>query len=188
MAEATSEKKSIPALTSLIGQSFPGQVLSSHNALGDETLVIQRERMLDVFQFLKSDSRCRFNLMVDVTAVDYLPATPRFEVVYHLKSIPLKHRLRIKVPLEERAAEVDTISNLWVAADWYEREVFDMYGITFKGHPKMKRLLMYEGFEGHPLRKDYAKGMTQPLVEMRPVKERYNYGETYRPVTQPIKN
>ena len=99
-----------------------------------------------------------------------------------------EHRLRIKVPLEEKAAEVDTISALWVAADWYERECFDMYGITFKGHPNLKRLLMYEGFEGYPLRKDYPKGLSQPLVEMRPVKERYNYGDTYQPVKQPVKN
>jgi len=188
MAEATTEKAAKPAVTSLVEQTFAGQVLSSHNALGDETIVIKRDKMLDIFQFLKTDSRCQFNLMIDATAVDHLPATPRFEVVYHLKSIPLKHRLRIKVPLEEQAAEVDTISQIWVAADWYEREVFDMYGITFKGHPNLKRLLMYEGFVGHPLRKDYAKGMTQPLVEMRPVKERYNYGETYNPVTQPVKN
>ncbi|HEX7927713.1 MAG TPA: NADH-quinone oxidoreductase subunit C [bacterium] len=182
------DQASKPALTALVEQSFAGQVLSSHAKLGDETIVIKRDRMLDIFQFLKTDARCQFNLMVDVTAVDLLPATPRFEVVYHLKSIPLKHRIRIKVPIEEKAPEVDTISNLWVAADWYEREVFDMYGITFKGHPNLKRLLMYEGFEGYPLRKDYTKGLAQPLVEMRPVKERYNYGETYKPVTQPVKN
>jgi NADH-quinone oxidoreductase subunit C len=182
------EEKTVPALTGLIEQTFAGQVLSHHRQHGDETLVIRREKMLDIFAFLKTDARCQFNLMVDVTAVDHHPAAPRFEVVYHLKSIPLKHRLRIKVPLEEQAAEVDTISALWVAADWYERECFDMYGIAFKGHPNLKRLLMYEGFEGYPLRKDYPKGLAQPLVEMRPVKERYNYGDFYKPVTRPVKN
>jgi NADH-quinone oxidoreductase subunit C len=184
MADATSK----PAVTALVEQSFAGKVIGSHQQHGDETIVIKREGMLDIFTFLKTDARCKFNLMIDVTAVDHLPARPRFEVVYHLKSIPLKHRLRIKVPIEDKGAEVDTISKLWVAADWYEREVFDMYGILFKGHPNLKRLLMYEGFEGYPLRKDYAKGMAQPLVDMRPVKERYNYGESYKPVTQPTKN
>lgn len=177
-----------PALTALIEQTFADQVLGSHQQHGDETIILKRERMLDVFRFLKTDPRCQFNLMIDVTAVDRLPAQPRFEVVYHLKSIPLKHRLRIKIPVAESAAEVDSISGLWVAADWYEREVFDMYGITFKGHPNLKRLLMYEGFEGHPLRKDYPKGLVQPLVEMRPVKERYDYGERYKPVVRPVQN
>ena len=182
------ESKTVPALTGLIQQTFAGSVLSAHQQHGDETVVLRREGMLDVFRFLKTDARCQFNLMVDVTAVDHHPATPRFEVVYHLKSIPLQHRLRLKVPLKEKAAEVDTISGLWVAADWYERECFDMYGITFKGHLNLKRLLMYDGFEGYPLRKDYEKGLTQPLVPMRPVKERYSYGEFYKPVTPPVKN
>jgi NADH-quinone oxidoreductase subunit C len=180
MAEAVApeqaQQPSVPGLTRLLQETFPGAVQTFHHQHGDETVVIGRERMLDLFAFLKNDSRCRFNLMVDVTAVDHLPRRPRFEVVYHLKSIPLRHRLRVKVPIEESAAEVDSIHALWVAADWYERECFDMYGIRFKGHPNLKRLLMYEGFEGYPLRKDYPKGQAQPLVEMRPVKERYSYG------------
>ena len=169
-------------MSALIQHTFPQAVLGQHCQHGDETLLIARGPMLQVFQFLRDDPRCQFNLMVDVTAVDYLPRTPRFEVVYHLKSIPLKHRLRVKVPLQEGQEEVDSISGLWVAADWYERECYDMYGIQFKGHPNLKRLLMYEGFQGHPLRKDYEKGLAQPLVEMRPVKERYQYGDRYQPV------
>jgi len=179
---------SVPALTRLLQESFPNAVLGHHQQHGDETVVIARAGMLEVFGFLKNDSRCRFNLMIDATAVDHLPRQPRFEVVYHLKSIPLKHRIRLKVPIEDGAAEVDSIAGLWVAADWYERECFDMYGIRFKGHPNLKRLLMYEGFEGHPLRKDYPKGQAQPLVDMRPVKERYSYGDFYKPVAQPAKN
>ena len=88
----------------------------------------------------------------------------RFEVVYHFASIPLKHRLRVKVPVEESKPEIDTVTTLWGGADWFEREIWDMFGIKFTGHPNLKRILMYEGFEGHPLRKDYPVTQRQPLV------------------------
>ena len=177
-----------PALTALLQQTFPGLVKGWHKQHGDETVVIGRERMLDVFKFLRDDARCQFNLMIDLTATDDRRRQIRFEVVVHLKSIPLKHRLRLRIPVEESSAEVDSISHLWVAADWYEREAYDMYGIRFKGHPNLKRLLMWEGFDGFPLRKDYEKGRVQPLVPMRAVKERYDYGERYEPVKAPTQN
>jgi NADH-quinone oxidoreductase subunit C len=177
-----------PPLTALLRQTFAAQVQGWHKQHGDETVVLGRERMGDVFKFLRDDPRCQFNLMVDLTATDDLKRVPRFEVVVHLKSIPLKHRLRLRIPVTGTVPEVDSISGLWVAADWYERECYDMYGIHFKGHPNLKRLLMWEGFEGHPLRKDYEKGHVQPLVPMRPVKERYDYGERYDPVRTPPQN
>jgi NADH-quinone oxidoreductase subunit C len=177
-----------PAVTALLQQTFAGAVKGWHKQHGDETVVIGRERMLDVFKFLRDDARCQFNMMIDLTATDDLDRTPRFEVVVHLKSIPLKHRLRVRIPVDAATPEVDTISFLWVAADWYERECYDMYGIIFKGHPYLKRLLMWEGFEGYPLRKDYEKGHVQPLVPLRPVKERYDYGERYDPVRPRIHN
>ena len=94
------------------------------------------------------------------------PAVPsaRFEVVYHFYSHALKHRFRLKVPVEEGAAEVDSLTSLWASADWFEREVWDMYGIRFRGHPNLKRILMYSQFEGHPLRKDYPVNRRQPLI------------------------
>lgn len=171
-----------PALTALLLEQFGERVLGHHAQHGDETVSIRREGMLDVFGFLKRDPRCAFELMIDLTAVDYLPRRPRFEVVYHLKSLSLNHRLRVKVPVEEEAAEVDSIRELWIAADWYERECHEMYGIGFKGHPNLSPLLLYEGFQGHPLRKDYVKGRQHPLVPLRPVKERYDYGERFEPV------
>ena len=92
-------------------------------------------------------------------------ATPeRFEVVYHFFSLPLKQRIRLKVPVPEAQPEVDSLTPLWASADWYEREVWDMYGIRFRGHPNLKRILMYESFEGHPLRKDYPVNKRQPLI------------------------
>lgn len=177
-----------PLLTALLQQTFPGRLIGWHKQHGDETVVLGRERMLEVFTFLRDDPRCQFNLMIDLTATDDRRRVPRLELVVHLKSIPLKHRLRVRIPVAEATPEVDSITGLWVAADWYERECYDMYGIRFKGHPNLKRLLMWEGFEGHPLRKDYEKGRVQPLVPMRPVKERYDYGERYEPVRTPAPN
>ncbi len=92
-------------------------------------------------------------------------STPsRFVVVYHFFSMLLKHRLRLEVPVEEADAEVDSLTSLWAGADWLEREVWDMFGIRFRGHPNLKRILMYEEFVGHPLRKDYAVNRRQPLI------------------------
>jgi NADH-quinone oxidoreductase subunit C len=93
------------------------------------------------------------------------PGSERFVVVYHLFSLPLKHRLRLQVPLEETEAEVDSVTSLWAAANWFEREAWDMFGVRFGGHPNLKRILMYAEFAGHPLRKDYPVNKRQPLVE-----------------------
>ena len=92
------------------------------------------------------------------------PGQARFAVVYHFYSVVHKHRLRLVVPLEEAAAEVDSLTSLWPGADWLEREVWDMFGIDFRGHPDLKRILMYQEFEGHPLRKDYPVDKRQPLI------------------------
>jgi NADH-quinone oxidoreductase subunit C len=92
------------------------------------------------------------------------PSSKRFAVVYHFFSLALKHRLRVEVTVDEDDAEVDSLTSLWGGANWLEREVWDMFGIRFKGHPDLKRILMYDGFEGHPLRKDYPVKKRQPLV------------------------
>ena len=173
--EATAPDDSPPALTALLQSTFANSVVDHHCQHGDETVIIRRDGMLEVFRFLKEDPRCAFDMMIDLTAADYLPRAPRFELVVHLKSITLHHRLRIKVPLEEGAEEADSISGLWVAANWYERECYDMYGIRFAGHPDLRRLLLYEEFQGHPLRKDYDYHVQQPLVPLRAVQERHDY-------------
>lgn len=92
------------------------------------------------------------------------PGPERFVVVYHFFSLPLKHRLRVEVPVDEADAEVDSLTSLWASADWFEREVWDMFGIRFRGHPNLKRILMYDEFVGHPLRKDYPVNRRQPLI------------------------
>ena len=91
-------------------------------------------------------------------------AAARFEVVYHFFSLPLKRRIRVKVPVEEARPEVESVASIWATANWFEREVWDMVGIRFRGHPDLRRILMYDEFEGHPLRKDYPVNKRQPLI------------------------
>lgn len=113
------------------------------------------------------------NMLVDLTAVDFPNDSPRFEIVAHLLSLTLGHRLRLKARVgdqEGEGAEIESLSDLWPSANWAERETWDMFGIRFIGHPDLRRILMYPEFEGHPLRKDYPAGATQPLVEYRRVK------------------
>jgi len=141
-------------------------VLATHADHGDATARVRPERVVEVLRFLRDDSECRFDMLADLTAVDRLEqgAAPRFEVVYHLYSFPNNKRVRVKAGVEEAGAEIASVTPLWPAADWLEREVWDMYGIRFAGHPDLRRLLLYEEFQGHPLRKDYAKEKRQPLV------------------------
>ncbi|PIQ86654.1 MAG: NADH-quinone oxidoreductase subunit C [Candidatus Omnitrophica bacterium CG11_big_fil_rev_8_21_14_0_20_45_26] len=150
----------------ILTKQFPEKIIETHDFRGDETALIQKDALLLIMKFLKTDIRLDFNMLMDLTAVDYLwmGKKPRFEVVYHLYSLALKHRLRIKVPIEQKDALVDSIVSLWPAANWYEREVWDMFGIRFQNHPDLKRILLYEGFDGHPLRKDYPINKRQPLI------------------------
>ena len=153
-----------------IQKKFGSVILSTHDFRGDETIVIKKETLASLMQFLKDDPDLNFNVLMDLSAVDYSTfgeARPRFEVVYHLYSIRKNHRVRIKVPLEDQNAILPTVTPLWQAADWYEREVWDMFGIRFEGHPNLKRILMYAEFVGHPLRKDYPVNKRQPLIGPR---------------------
>ena len=148
-------------------EKFGSPVLSTHDFRGDETATIDKKSLVEILRFLKEDPLMDFNLLMDLTAVDYLKfgeTQPRFEVVYHLYSLEHNHRIRIKVPVEEKDPGLPTATGLWPAANWYEREVWDMFGIHFEGHPNLKRILMYEEFVGHPLRKDYPVNKRQPLI------------------------
>jgi NADH-quinone oxidoreductase subunit C len=147
-----------------IGQAFPDAVVATHSHFGDDTAVIARERIVDVLAFLKGDPDLAFDLPSDLTCVDHLGREPRFEVVYHLYSTRQKHRVRLKVQVPEESPEVPTSVGLYSGWNWFEREVWDMYGIRFTGHPDLRRMFMQESFVGHPLRKDYPKEQRQPLV------------------------
>ena len=123
---------------------------------------------LGLFKTLKDDDRFRFNMLVDVTAVDWLDRRePRFEVVYQLMSLTHLTRVQIKIQIDEDNPEVDSLRPLYPAANFLEREVFDMYGIRFRGHGDLRRILMYDEFVGHPLRKDYPLRGKQPRVPLR---------------------
>lgn len=151
-------------------EKFAGKIVDSHSFQGDETIIIAREEISDLFHFLKQDSHLEFNFLMDITAVDHLgKKEPRFEVVYHLYSLSRNHRLRVKVPVPEEDPVVDSLTPLWKGANWLEREVWDLFGIRFRGHPDLRRILLYEEFQGHPLRKDYPVNQCQPLVSERKV-------------------
>ena len=147
-----------------IVEGFGDKVLQTHEFRGDATAIVDRSVLLDVCKLLRDDPQFQFDFLVDLTAVDYIGRKPRFEVVYHFYSIAKNHRVRIKVAVEESDAKVPSIVSLWVGANWLEREAWDMYGITFDGHPELKRIYLYEEFVGHPLRKDYPKEKRQPLI------------------------
>ena len=148
-------------------KQYKSAVIDTHDRLGNETAVINAASLHDICVFLRDDDKLQFNMLVDVTAVDYLSRKPRFEVVYHLYSLTLKHRLRLRVPVEEGAEEVDSVCDVWRSANWGERETFDMFGIRFRNHPDLRRILLYEEFEGHPLRKDYPVQRSQPRMDLR---------------------
>ena len=149
-------------------------VVSSHSYRGDDTIVVQPERFAESMRTLRDDPALFMNFLSDMTAVDYFGREPRFEVVYHLRSFKTGARLRVKSQLAEPEdgshPVIDSVEPLWASANWYEREVWDLYGIKFRGHPDLRRILMYEEFIGHPLRKDYPKEKRQPLVR-RPTDE-----------------
>jgi NADH-quinone oxidoreductase subunit C len=121
----------------------------------ETTIYIERSWLHEACVLLRDDPGCPFNFLSDVTCVDWFPSEPRFEVVYQLLSIPKKERVRLKVRLEGTAPAIDTVTSVWPAANYFEREVFDLFGIRFTGHPYLRRLLMPEDWEGYPLRKDY---------------------------------
>jgi len=155
-----------PALRRLL-EVMPEAVEETHAYLGDATAIVDRARVADVLGFLRDDPDLEFDMLSDVTAVDHLPRTPRFEVVYHLYSIPKNRRVRIKARVPEQTPELASAVPLYASANWMEREVWDLYGIRFDGHPDLRRLLLYDEFEGHPLRKDYPKERRQPLTGPR---------------------
>ena len=131
----------------------PRAILDGKHERGELTLFIAPERIQPVCEFLKAHRD--YSFLTDVTAVDWHPSEPRFEVVYHLLCHERKERLRLKCRLPGDRAEIASVTPVWGAADWYEREVFDLFGIRFTGHTNLRRIFMPDDWEGHPLRKDY---------------------------------
>jgi len=149
-----------------IRNQFPAGVKETSTSLGDEVVVIDREALLPVAAFLR-DRPGEFTMLLDLTCVDYPGEEPRFEMVYHLFSVSRNRRLRIKTRLGESDLRIASLTSLWKNANWLEREVYDLFGVCFEGHPDLRRLFMYDGFEGHPLRKDYPLRRRQPLIRLK---------------------
>lgn len=134
-------------------EKFASSVIDVKEFRGEVTVTVKKEDLIQICNFLKKD--LKYNLLTDVTAVDYLGKEPRFMMVYNLYSIPNKDRLRLKAPVAESDTTIDSAVPVWTTANWLEREVFDLFGINFIGHPDLRRILMTEDWVGHPLRKDY---------------------------------
>lgn len=140
-----------PAVTALQTQ-MPKAVLDAQFSVGELTLTVAREDIVNACRTVQSAG---FNFMSDLTCVDWYPNQPRFQVTYHLLSMALKQRIRLCVLVPEGDPSVDSITSVWPAANFYEREVFDLFGVRFGGHPNLRRLLLPEEFQGNPLRKDF---------------------------------
>jgi NADH-quinone oxidoreductase subunit C len=153
----------IARVTALFGDA----VVETSQHVGEASVVIDREAAPRVFQALRDRPELAFEMLSDLTAVDYLGRSPRFAVVSHLYSLSQNHRLRVQVRVPEDEPWVHSLVELWKSANWLERECWDMFGIRFIGHPDPRRILMYEEFVGHPLRKDYPVDKRQPLTEER---------------------
>ena len=153
------------ALIEDVKAKLGARVLDTLDSQGDAIIFLDRTELRTSFRGLRDDGRLRFNFLSDLTAVDYWKKKePRFEVVYHLYSLDRGHRLRLRVPVPESDPAVESLTPLWKGANFLEREVWDLFGIRFTGHPDLRRILLYEEFEGHPLRKDYPVNLWQPRV------------------------
>jgi NADH-quinone oxidoreductase subunit C len=148
------ELKNHPAVARLVG--WNASAVEGVKFDRDEmTIYVDRSALREACALLRDDPACPFNFLCDVTCVDWYPAEPRFEVVYHFLSLPKKERVRLKVRLNSSSPTVDSLCSLWPGANFFEREVFDLFGVRFAGHPYLRRIMMPEDWEGYPLRKDY---------------------------------
>jgi len=155
-------------------ERFGSAILDTHSQLGDDTALVEATQWKAVCAFLRSDPALDFDMPVDLCAVDYPDRIPRMEVVMHLYSVSKRHRIRLKARVGDEdmaGAELDSVVSIWPGMNWLERETYDMSGVRFRGHPDLRRILMYPEFEGHPLQKTYPADRTQPLVPYRTEEE-----------------
>lgn len=158
------------AVLDKLKERFGTAILETSSSFGDETAVVEPSQWKSVCTFLREDPALDFDMPVDLCAVDYPNRAPRLEVVMHLYSVPLRHRIRLKARVgdeDANGAELDSVTAIWPGMNWLERETWDMSGVRFRGHPDLRRILMYPEFEGHPLQRTYPADRTQPLVAYR---------------------
>lgn len=146
-------------IAKMIEEKFPGQVLGTVTHAGQVGVMLRKDRIKDICLFLRNEPLIKMDHLADLTAVDYSAypgdTGPRFEVVYNLISTVYHHRLRLKVRLPEEEPKIETVTAVWITANWHERETYDLMGIVFNGHPDLRRILLPDDWEGHPLRKEY---------------------------------
>ena len=152
-----------------IKTTFPESILEKSQFRGELRITVANNLFVELMRFLHDDEILTYDFLTDIVGIDYLPRDPRFEVVYILFSMKYFHRLIIKLQVDEGDA-VPSVVNIWKTANWLEREVYDLLGISFSGHPDLRRILTWDNFDGHPLRKDY------------PLKGR-DFGEKFNPDT-----
>jgi len=161
-------------IAAALERALPGVTLESWDASDQAVIVVPAAALVDAARVLRDTPELNFSFLAEMTAADYWPKDPRFEVVYHLANIGVKdfprpgspgtgQRLRLKVRVSGAVAELPTIRGIWPNADWYEREVFDLFGVVFAGHPDLRRILMPEDWEGYPARKDYPVQVKVPV-------------------------
>jgi len=144
----------LETIVAKLGAAAPGAVIESTFTFDELTLAVHPERLLETLRFLREDPAAQFVSIIDISGVDYPQREKRFDVVYHLLSPKLNRRIRIKIKTDEDTA-VMSATAVYSGADWYEREIYDLFGVVFEGHPDLRRILTDYGFEGHPLRKDF---------------------------------
>lgn len=149
------EQQDIPLAVRKLKERDPNGVAEVISFRGETTVVLPRNRLLNLAELLKSDPELDFAFLSDMTAVDRFPIEPRFEVNYHLTSLTYRQRLRLQVRVTTKDASVPSVTGIWPTANWHEREIWDLMGVRFEGHPNLTRILMPDDWEGHPHRKDY---------------------------------
>ena len=150
-------------LAALVKERFGDAITDGPSRpLGDFCVYVTSERIIDVARFIKQE--LELDMLMDETAIDYPERSPRFEVLYNFYSVVTHERMFLKVLADDDEIGVPSLTVLFKCADWFEREIYDMFGVRFAGHPNLRRILMYDGFEGHPLRKDYDARERQPLI------------------------
>jgi NADH-quinone oxidoreductase subunit C len=146
-------------IAKMVEEKFAGQVLSTMSHAGQVGILVRKEVIRDICLYLRDEPSLKMDHLADLTAVDYSKypgdTGPRFEVVYNLISTSYRHRIRIKARVPEEDPRIDSVCSIWQTANWHERETFDLMGVKFDGHPDLRRILLPEDWEGHPLRKEY---------------------------------
>jgi len=149
-----------------LSRTFPGKLREAPGLAGDDVLLVDSDVLVECARLLKQKP-LDYAMLLDLTCVDYLAGEAVLEMVYTFFSLSRGRRLRLKARLPQNDLRVDSLTNLWKNADWLEREVFDLFGVRFEGHPDLRRIQLYDGFEGHPLRKSYPLRRRQPRLPLR---------------------